>query len=147
MWALSFLERGIKTRIAPAGDINLADSPCVRCGQCSAHCPTGAIIEFDDTAKVWSALNNTKKHCVVQIAPAVRVTLGEHFGFAPGVNLSKKIYTALRRMGFAAVFDTNFGAAKMSNRYAPEVRRLHDDVSDLQLGVGLTIRTPMVWTW
>jgi iron-only hydrogenase group A len=55
-------------------------------------------------------LQNPKKHCVVQIAPAVRVTLGEHFGFAPGVNLSKKIYTALRRMGFEAVFDTNFGA-------------------------------------
>lgn len=110
VWALSFLERGIKTRIAPAGDIQLADSPCVRCGQCSAHCPTGAIIEQDDTGKVWTALRNPQKHCVVQIAPAVRVTLGEHFGFAPGVNLSKKIYTALRRMGFAAVFDTNFGA-------------------------------------
>ncbi len=110
VWALSFLERGIKTRIAPAGDIGLADSPCVRCGQCSAHCPTGAIIEFDDTGKVWAALSHPKKHCVVQIAPAVRVTLGEHFVFAPGVNLSKKIYTALRRMGFDAVFDTNFGA-------------------------------------
>ncbi|HOW28516.1 MAG TPA: [FeFe] hydrogenase, group A, partial [Elusimicrobiota bacterium] len=110
VWALSFLERGIKTRISPAGDINLADSPCVRCGQCSAHCPTGAIIEKDDTDKVWAALQNPKKHCVVQIAPAVRVTLGEHFGFEPGTNLSKKIYTALRRMGFKAVFDTNFGA-------------------------------------
>lgn len=110
VWALSFLERGIETRISPAGDISLADSPCVRCGQCSAHCPTGAIIEKDDTGKVWDALQNPKKHCVVQIAPAVRVTLGEHFGFAPGTNLSKKIYTALRRMGFEAVFDTNFGA-------------------------------------
>ena len=110
VWALSFLERGIKTRIAPAGDISLAESPCVRCGQCSAHCPTGAIIEQDDTGKVWTALRDPKKHCVVQIAPAVRVTLGEHFGFEPGVNLSRKIYTALRRMGFAAVFDTNFGA-------------------------------------
>jgi NADH-quinone oxidoreductase subunit G len=110
VWALSFLERGIETRISPAGDISLSDSPCVRCGQCSAHCPTGAIIENDDTGKVWDALLNPRKHCVVQIAPAVRVTMGEHFGFEPGVNLSRKLYTALRRMGFEAVFDTNFGA-------------------------------------
>ncbi|HRY30304.1 MAG TPA: NADH-dependent [FeFe] hydrogenase, group A6 [Elusimicrobiota bacterium] len=110
VWALSFLERGIETRISPAGDISLGDSPCVRCGQCSAHCPTGAIVEKDDTEKVWAALQNPAKHCVVQIAPAVRVTLGEHFGFEPGVNLSKKIYTLLRRMGFERVFDTNFGA-------------------------------------
>lgn len=110
VWALSFLERGINTRISPAGDINLNDSPCVRCGQCSAHCPTGAITEKDDTNKVWGALQNPQKHCVVQIAPAVRVTLGEHFGYEPGMNLSKKIYSTLRRMGFEAVFDTNFGA-------------------------------------
>lgn len=110
VWALSFLERGFLTRISPAGDINLGQSPCVRCGQCSAHCPTGAIFEKDDTARVWAALMNPKKHCVVQIAPAVRVTIGEHFGFEPGTNLTKKLYAALRRMGFEAVFDTNFGA-------------------------------------
>ncbi len=110
VWALSFLERGFLTRIAPAGEIQLGDSPCVRCGQCSAHCPTGAIIEKDDTSKVWKALMDTGKHCVVQIAPAVRVTIGEHFGFAPGTNLTKKLYAALRHMGFEAVFDTNFGA-------------------------------------
>jgi len=110
VWALSFLERGFRTRISPAGDISLAESPCVRCGQCSAHCPTGAIFEYDDTERVWTALMDPKKHSVVQIAPAVRVTLGEHFGYAPGTNLTKKIYAALRRMGFKAVFDTNFGA-------------------------------------
>ncbi len=110
VWALSFLERGFLTRISPAGDILLGESPCVRCGQCSAHCPTGAIFEKDDTSKVWAALLDTKKHCVVQIAPAVRVTIGEHFGYEPGTNLTKKLYAALRRMGFEAVFDTNFGA-------------------------------------
>jgi iron-only hydrogenase group A len=110
VWALSFLERGFKTRISPAGDISLADSPCVRCGQCSAHCPTGAIFENDDTAKVWAALQNPQKHCVVQIAPSVRVTIGEHFRYEPGTNLTGKLYTALRRLGFEAVFDTNFGA-------------------------------------
>jgi len=110
VWALSFLERGFNTRISPAGDISLAESPCVRCGQCSAHCPTGAIVENCETQKVWDALQDAEKYCVVQIAPAVRVALGEAFGFEPGKNLTGKIYAALRRMGFEAIFDTNFGA-------------------------------------
>ncbi len=110
VWALSFLERGINTRISPAGDIQLGESPCVRCGQCAAHCPTGAIVEKDDTVKVWDALQNQDKYCVVQIAPAVRVAVGEAFGMAVGANLTKKIYALLRRLGFKAVFDTNFSA-------------------------------------
>ncbi|MFA6383827.1 MAG: NADH-dependent [FeFe] hydrogenase, group A6 [Candidatus Omnitrophota bacterium] len=110
VWALSFLERGIKTHISPAGQIQLGDSPCVRCGQCSAHCPTGAIVEKDETAKVWAALRNADQYCVVQIAPAVRVAIGEAFGFPVGVNLTKKLYALLRRLGFKAVFDTNFAA-------------------------------------
>jgi NADH-quinone oxidoreductase subunit G len=110
VWALTFMERGIETRIAPAGDISLAESPCVKCGQCSAHCPTGAIVEFDEGPDVWQKLMDPELHCVVQIAPAVRVAIGEAFGFKPGTNLTGKIYAALRRMGFKAVFDTNFGA-------------------------------------
>jgi len=110
VWALSFLERGINTRMAPAGDITLAESPCVKCGQCSAHCPTGAIVENDETPMVWEALHDPDKICVVQIAPSVRVTVGEAFGLPPGVNLTKKLYAALRRLGFHAVFDTNFSA-------------------------------------
>ncbi|MFA5362613.1 MAG: NADH-dependent [FeFe] hydrogenase, group A6 [Candidatus Omnitrophota bacterium] len=109
VWALSFLERGIKTRISPAGDILLADSPCVRCGQCAAHCPTGAFVEQDHTAKVWQALQDQDKYCVVQIAPAVRASIGEAFGYA-GKNLTKKLYALFRRLGFKAVFDTNFAA-------------------------------------
>jgi iron-only hydrogenase group A len=110
VWALSFLERGINTRMAPAGDILLDESPCVRCGQCSAHCPTGAIVENDETAVVWEALQDPAKFCTVQIAPSVRVALGEAFGYPPGVDLTRKIYTAMRRLGFKAVFDTNFSA-------------------------------------
>ena len=110
VWALSFLERGIHTRMAPAGDILLAESPCIRCGQCSAHCPTGAIVENDETAAVWEALRDPNKYCTVQIAPSVRVALGEAFGYPPGTDLTKKIYTAMRRLGFKAVFDTNFAA-------------------------------------
>ena len=110
VWALSFLERGIHTRMAPAGDISLADSPCIRCGQCSAHCPTGAIIEKDEIATVWDALRDEGKFCTVQIAPSVRVALGEAFGYPPGTDLTGKIYSVLRRLGFRAVFDTNFSA-------------------------------------
>ena len=110
VWALSFLDRGIDTRMAPAGDIKLSESPCIRCGQCSAHCPTGAIFEFDQTREVWRELLNPDTYCVVQIAPSVRVAIGEGFGHPPGTNLTKKIYAALRRLGFNTVFDTNFSA-------------------------------------
>lgn len=110
VWALSFLDRGIDTRIATAGDIPLAESPCVSCGQCSAHCPTGAIVEHDEGPEVWAKLQDPEAICVVQIAPAVRVAIGEAFGFPVGTNLTGKTYAALRQMGFKYVFDTNFGA-------------------------------------
>ena len=110
VWALSMLQRGIKTHISPAADENLVDSPCIKCGQCTAHCPTGALTERDDTQYVWDMLQDKEKYCVVQIAPAVRVAIGEAFGFAPGTITTGKIYAALRRLGFDAVFDTNFGA-------------------------------------
>lgn len=110
VWALSFLDRGINTRMAPAGDITLAESPCIKCGQCAAHCPTGAIVENDETATVWEALRDSDNYCTVQIAPSVRVAIGEEFGYPPGTNLTKKLYAVLRRLGFKAVFDTNFSA-------------------------------------
>ena len=83
---------------------------CIKCGQCSAHCPVGAIYESDETRLVWDGLRDHARHCVVQIAPAVRVALGESFGLEPGTLVTGKIYAALRRLGFDAVFDTNFGA-------------------------------------
>jgi len=110
VWALSFLERGHITRISGAGDIDLSQSPCVKCGQCSAHCPTGAIAEYDQTDQVWQAIYDKDKYCVVQIAPAVRVAIGEAFGYKSGENLTGKLYSALRKLGFKAIFDTSFGA-------------------------------------
>ena len=110
VWALEFIGRGEKTRIAPAADVTLNESPCIKCGQCSAHCPVGAIYEHSHAKEVYAAVNDPTKHCVVQIAPAVRVALGEDFGYEPGTLLTGKIYAALRRLGFDAVFDTNFGA-------------------------------------
>jgi len=110
VWAIEFLGRGIKGRIASAADAPLGESPCVKCGQCSAHCPVGAIYERDDTVSVWTALQAPDVHAVVQIAPAVRVALAEEFGLPPGTVFTKKIYAALRRLGFNTVFDTNFSA-------------------------------------
>ncbi|MCL1815525.1 MAG: NADH-dependent [FeFe] hydrogenase, group A6 [Treponema sp.] len=110
VWALEFLGRGIKGKIASAADAPLGESPCIKCGQCSAHCPVGAIYERDDTAQVWAALHNADLHKVVSIAPAVRVALAEEFGLKPGTVFTKKMYAALRRLGFNTVFDTNFSA-------------------------------------
>ncbi|MFP4374553.1 MAG: NADH-dependent [FeFe] hydrogenase, group A6 [Spirochaetaceae bacterium] len=110
VYALEFLERGHEVRMAPAADVSLNDSPCIKCGQCSAHCPVGAIFERDDTSRVMRAIRDEKLRTVVQIAPAVRVALGEAFGMEPGELSTGKIYAALRRLGFDVVFDTNFGA-------------------------------------
>ena len=110
VWALEFIGRGERMQIAPAAGVPLNDSPCIKCGQCSAHCPVGAIYEKDETGKAWAALRDPERFTAVQIAPAVRVALGEAFGMKPGELSTGKIYTALRRLGFEAVFDTNFSA-------------------------------------
>lgn len=110
VWALEYTGRGDKTMIGPVGGVDLAHSPCVRCGQCAVHCPTGAIASSHSNRKLWDRLCDPEVTTVVQIAPAVRVAIGEEFGLEPGEISSKKIYTALRRIGFNYVFDTNFGA-------------------------------------
>jgi iron-only hydrogenase group A len=124
VWALTFLDRSYKVRMRPAGDLALAESPCIKCGQCKTHCPTGAIYEYDDTKAVYNALLDKEKYCVVQIAPAVRVSIGEAFGLKPGKNLTNKVYAALRRLGFKAVFDTNFGADVTIMEEATEFTKL-----------------------
>ncbi|MEG1873008.1 MAG: [Fe-Fe] hydrogenase large subunit C-terminal domain-containing protein, partial [Ruthenibacterium sp.] len=103
-------ERGFETHIGCAFEATLGDSPCVSCGQCITVCPTGALTEKDDTSKVWDALQDSSKHVVVHTAPSVRATLGEAFGMPIGTNVEGKMAAALRRLGFAGVFDTDTAA-------------------------------------
>jgi len=103
-------ERGFKTNISTAFDMDLAETSCVSCGQCIAVCPTGALQEKDSTEEVFKALNDPDKYVVVQTAPAVRAALGEAFGLPIGTNVEGKMVAALRRLGFKKVFDTDFAA-------------------------------------
>ena len=102
--------RGIDTNIGTPFEVGLSKVPCISCGQCTAVCPTGALVEKDDTDKIWEALADPTKHVVVQTAPSVRATLGECFDMPIGTNVEGKMVAALRRIGFDKVFDTNFGA-------------------------------------
>jgi len=108
--ALSGANRGFESVVAPAFDQNLEDSVCTYCGQCVAICPVGALHENDHTWKLVKDLANPKKKVVVQVAPAVRVALGEEFGLEPGTDVTGKMVTGLRKLGFDHVFDTNWAA-------------------------------------
>jgi NADH-quinone oxidoreductase subunit G len=110
VYALEFIGRGDQTLMSPVAGLPLNDSPCIKCGQCSAHCPVGAIFEKDETQDLVNAISNPEKHVVVQIAPAVRVAVGEMFNLPAGTITTGKIYSALRRLGVDTVFDTNFSA-------------------------------------
>lgn len=108
--ALSAVNRGFMSVVAPAFEQDLEDSPCTFCGQCVAVCPTGALTPFDDTNKVIRALADPKKTVIVQTAPAVRAALGEEFGLPAGTLVTGKMVAALRTLGFDKVFDTDFAA-------------------------------------
>lgn len=108
--AIDFAHRGSNMVVSTAFGKNIVDTNCVNCGQCAAVCPTGAITIKKNTKEVWEEIFNPKKRVVVQIAPAVRVALGEEFGYEPGKNLIGKITAALRKIGFDAVYDTSFTA-------------------------------------
>lgn len=110
VYALEFIGRGDSTIMSPAANLPLNESPCIKCGQCITHCPVGAIYEKDEGHEFLEVIGTHEKVVAVQIAPAVRVALGEEFGLKPGEITTGKIYTALRRLGVDYVFDTNFGA-------------------------------------
>ena len=103
-------ERGFNTRIGCSFEKSLNETDCAMCGQCIVACPVGALREKDSTKDVWAALADESKHVVVQTAPAVRVALGEEFGMPIGTRVTGKMATALKKLGFDKVFDTDFAA-------------------------------------
>lgn len=107
---LSQMFRGFNTVVTPAFEAKMDDSVCIKCGQCIAVCPTAAFIMQNDTELVWAAINDPKKYVIAQTAPAIRAAIAEGFGYEAGTPATGKSVTALRRLGFDAVFDTNFAA-------------------------------------
>lgn len=107
---LDFANRGADAIVTPCFNKGLGEVECVNCGQCVKVCPVGALVPRYQIDEVWEAIHDPKKRVVVQIAPAVRVALGEYFGAKPGVNTTGQIVTALRMMGFDQIYDTAFTA-------------------------------------
>lgn len=108
--AIDFAYRGNKMKVTTAFNRPLSETNCVGCGQCAAVCPTGAIVVKNDVFKVWNAIHDPNTRVIAQIAPAVRVAIGEEFGFGTSCNLMGQIVAALHRIGFDEVYDTATGA-------------------------------------
>ena len=108
--AIGAMGRGFETTIAPAFGLKLSESECTYCGQCVAVCPVGALTEVDNTGRLIKDLANPEKTVIVQTAPAVRVAIGEEFGYPAGTIVTGKLASALRQLGFNYVFDTDFAA-------------------------------------
>jgi NADH-quinone oxidoreductase subunit G len=108
--AIDFVGRGAHSAVAPAFGKDLNQVECVGCGLCSSVCPTGALTPKSEVDGVWKVLDDSKKKVVAQIAPAVRVAIGEYFGLEPGTITTGQIVAALKGMGFAQVYDTSFAA-------------------------------------
>ena len=107
---LEAAQRGVETKIETYMDIPLNDALCINCGQCINRCPTGALSAKDPSKEVWAAIDDPNKHVILQTAPSPRAAIGEEFGLEPGTSVTKKLNTAVKRMGFDRVFDTNFAA-------------------------------------
>lgn len=138
---LGFANRGSKTVVQPMAGRDFAKTDCIFCGQCQAVCPTGALTVVSDVDNVWKEITNRDKKVVAQIAPSIRVALGELFGLEPGENSIGKITAALRRIGFDLVFDTNFAADLTIMEEATEF------IERLQKGENLPIFTSCCPAW
>ncbi len=127
---LTLTGRGEDARISTFGENMLAAAVCIECGQCINHCPTGALSEVDQTDEVWTMLDDPTKHVVIQTAPAPRASIGEYFGLEPGTPLTFEMNTAIRRIGFDVVFDTNFSADLTIIEEGTELlQRLHQSLT------------------
>ena len=110
MGIIDFAHRGYNMRVTPAFERKLSATKCISCGQCAAVCPTGAIAVKNEIGTAWAAIHDPSKRVIVQVAPAVRVAVGEAFGLEPGVNGMDKMVTAMKLMGVDEVYDTTFAA-------------------------------------
>ncbi|RKY39269.1 MAG: ferredoxin [Candidatus Omnitrophota bacterium] len=108
--AIDFVNRGGRTQVLTFFNKGLNNVECSNCGQCILACPTGALREKREVDEVWKAISDPKKFTIVQTAPAVRAAIGEEFGLPPGTLVTGKMVSALRRLGFDRVFDTQFSA-------------------------------------
>lgn len=138
---LSAVNRGFGATVSTAFHLDLNDTSCTYCGQCASVCPTAALAEIDATPGVWRELNNKKTHVSVQVAPAVRVAIAEEFKMPPGTISTGKIVSALRRLGFDSVFDTNFGAD------LTVVEEAHELVERIEQGKTLPMLTSCCPAW
>lgn len=133
--------RGFHTVVAPAHLVKMDESVCIQCGQCINVCPTAAFLEKSSTEAVWKALANPELHVVVQTAPSIRAAIGEGFGYPPGTPCTGKMITALRLLGFEAVFDTDLGADLTI------VEEAHEFLTRLQSGGSLPMITSCSPGW
>lgn len=138
---LSAVDRGFETVVSPAFGRPMVDTMCTFCGQCVAVCPTAALTQVSNVAKVWDVLNDPDRYVIVQTAPAIRVALGEKFDMEPGTIVTGKMVAALRRLGFRKVFDTDFAAD------VTIVEEAHEFIDRLQNGGRLPILTSCCPSW
>lgn len=137
----SAVDRGFETVVSPAFGRPMLDTMCTFCGQCVAVCPTAALTQVSNVAKVWDVLKDPDRYVIVQTAPAIRVTLGEKFGMEAGTIVTGKMVAALRRLGFRKVFDTDFAAD------VTIVEEAHEFIERLQNGGRLPILTSCCPSW
>ncbi len=138
---LSGVNRGFDSVVQPAFELPMSETMCTFCGQCIAVCPTAALTEIHNINEVWEAIHDPKKHVVVQTAPAIRVALGEEFGLAPGTDVTGKMVSLLRGLGFDKVFDTDFAADLTIMEEA------HELVQRVKSGENLPILTSCCPAW
>lgn len=137
----SAVDRGFNTVVSPAFGRPMLDTQCTFCGQCVSVCPTAALTEVSNVARVWEVLSDPDKYVIVQTAPAIRVALGEKFGMDPGTIVTGKMVAALRRLGFKKVFDTDFAAD------VTIVEEAHEFIDRLKNGGRLPMLTSCCPSW